>query len=64
MLAGDPFKPGLFSVRLKIPEGGKVAAHSHPTDEHITVLQGTFAAGMGASSTNRLCVIFRSALTS
>ena len=47
VLSGDPFKPGLFSVRLKIPEGGKVAAHWHPTDEHITVLQGTFAAGMG-----------------
>ncbi len=47
VLSGDPFKPGMFSVRLKIPDGGKVAAHWHPTDEHITVLQGTFAAGMG-----------------
>ena len=47
VLSGDPFKTGMFSVRLKIPDGGKVAAHWHPTDEHITVLQGTFAAGMG-----------------
>jgi len=47
VLSGDPFKTGMFSVRLRIPDGGKVAAHWHPTDEHITVLQGTFAAGMG-----------------
>lgn len=47
VLSGDPFKAGQFSVRLKIPAGGQVAAHWHPTDEHVTVLQGTFAAGMG-----------------
>jgi quercetin dioxygenase-like cupin family protein len=47
VLSGDPFKAGYFSVRLNIPDGGIVAAHWHPTDEHITVLQGTFAAGMG-----------------
>ncbi len=47
VLSGDPFKSGMFSVRLKIPAGGKFAAHWHPTDEHVTVIQGTFAAGMG-----------------
>lgn len=46
VLSGDPFKPGMFSLRLKIPDGGKVAAHWRPTDEHVTVLQGVFAAGM------------------
>lgn len=47
VLTGDPSKTGLFAIRLKIPSGGRVAAHWHPTDEHVTVLQGTFAAGMG-----------------
>ncbi len=47
VLSGDPFKPGLFAIRLKIPSGGMVAAHWHPTDERITVLEGTFAAGTG-----------------
>jgi quercetin dioxygenase-like cupin family protein len=47
VLSGDPFKLGMFTVRLKIPDGGQVAAHWHPTDEHITVLQGLLAAGMG-----------------
>ena len=47
VLSGDPSKPGMFTIRGKIPDGGKIAAHWHPTDEHITVLQGTFSAGMG-----------------
>lgn len=47
VLSGDPFKTGPFVIRLKIPADGKVAAHWHPTDENVTVLQGTFAAGMG-----------------
>jgi quercetin dioxygenase-like cupin family protein len=47
VLSGDPSKPGIFAVRIKIPDGGKIAAHWHPTDEYVTVVEGTFAAGMG-----------------
>ena len=34
-------------VRLKMPAGYKIAPHWHPTDEHVTVVSGTFALGMG-----------------
>lgn len=47
VLDGDPFKPGFFSMRLKMPDGYKVAPHWHPTDESIVVLQGTLGLGMG-----------------
>jgi len=47
VLDGDPSKPGFFVLRLKFPDGYKIAAHWHPTDENITVVQGTFRAGMG-----------------
>jgi len=47
VLSGDPGKPGLFVVRLTMPAGYKIAPHWHPTDEHVTVLAGTFALGMG-----------------
>ena len=47
VLAGDPSKEGMFTVRLKMPAGYKVMPHFHPTDEHVTVLAGTFALGMG-----------------
>lgn len=47
VVTGDPGKPGPFTIRLKMPAGYKIAAHYHPTDEHVTVLSGTFAMGMG-----------------
>src|SRR5438477_9852351 len=51
VLDGDPFKPGSFSLRLKFPDGYQIPAHWHPTDEFITVVQGTFRAGMGDALT-------------
>jgi quercetin dioxygenase-like cupin family protein len=47
VLDGDPSKAGFFTLRLKFPDGYKVPAHTHPTDENITIIQGTFLAGMG-----------------
>ena len=47
ILHGDPAKEGLFAMRLKVPAGYKVPPHWHPADEHVTVLEGTVAFGMG-----------------
>lgn len=47
VVSGDPTKPGPFVVRAKMPAGYKIAPHWHPTDEHVTVLSGTLALGMG-----------------
>ena len=47
VVSGDPGKAGPFVIRLKFPAGYKVAPHWHPTDEHVTVLTGTMALGMG-----------------
>jgi quercetin dioxygenase-like cupin family protein len=47
VLEGDPAKPGAFTMRVKLPDGYKIAPHYHPADEHVTVLQGTFVVGMG-----------------
>ena len=40
VLSGDPGKPGLFVLRIKAPAGFKVANHFHPSDEHVTLLDG------------------------
>jgi quercetin dioxygenase-like cupin family protein len=48
VLDGDPAKAGLFSLRAKLPDGYTVPPHSHPTDEHVTVISGTLTMGMGA----------------
>jgi quercetin dioxygenase-like cupin family protein len=47
VLAGDPFKGGTFVLRLKMPDGYKLAAHNHPTTEYVTVISGKFHVGMG-----------------
>lgn len=47
VLSGDPTKPGLFTIRAKFPDGWAVAPHWHPTDEHLTVVSGTFMVGVG-----------------
>lgn len=47
VLSGDPGKAGLFVVRLRMPAGYQIAPHWHPTDEHVTVISGTFSVGMG-----------------
>ena len=47
VISGDPGKAGLYVVRLDMPPGYKIAPHWHPTDEHVTVLSGSFALGMG-----------------
>src|SRR5215203_5806425 len=47
VLAGDPGKPGPFTIRLKMPSGYKVPAHQHPTAEAVTVISGEFNVGIG-----------------
>jgi ChrR-like protein with cupin domain len=47
VLSGDPSKPGPYTLRLKFSDAAHVAPHWHPDDENVTVVQGTFLAGMG-----------------
>jgi uncharacterized RmlC-like cupin family protein len=48
VLEGDPMAAtGDFTIRLKMPSGYKVAPHTHPHRENVTVLSGTLKVGMG-----------------
>jgi quercetin dioxygenase-like cupin family protein len=47
VMQGDPSKNALFTVRLDVPKGYRIAPHFHPTDEHLTIIRGTFLVGMG-----------------
>jgi quercetin dioxygenase-like cupin family protein len=47
ILAGNPDRPGQFTIRLRFPPGYAVAPHSHPADEHVTVISGQLNLGMG-----------------
>jgi hypothetical protein len=47
VIAGDPSKPEVFTLRLKFPSGFKVMPHWHPEAEHVTVLEGQWSMGSG-----------------
>lgn len=47
ILEGDPTKEGLFTMRLKVPDGYRVLPHWHPKTERLTILQGIVHLGMG-----------------
>jgi quercetin dioxygenase-like cupin family protein len=47
IMAGDPTKPGLYTIRLRMPDGYKIMPHWHPQTEYTTVLSGTLLYGAG-----------------
>jgi quercetin dioxygenase-like cupin family protein len=50
VLEGDPTAShGDYTVRLKMPNGYRIAPHWHPLRENVTVISGTFEVGMGDS---------------
>jgi quercetin dioxygenase-like cupin family protein len=46
-LFGDSSKGGSWVDRVKIPGGKRVLAHTHPQDELVTVIEGTWYLGAG-----------------
>ena len=46
-LVGDPAKPGPYTIRLRFPDGYKLAPHSHPDAREVTILSGTWLTGYG-----------------
>ena len=46
-LFGDSSRGGTWVDRVKIPAGGRVPAHTHPHDELVTVIEGTWYLGEG-----------------
>ena len=46
-LLGDSSQGGAWTDRVKIPAGKRVLAHTHPQDEPVTVIEGTWYLGEG-----------------
>jgi hypothetical protein len=47
ILEGDPAKDGIFTMRLLLPDGYRVAPHWHPKVERLTIISGTVNLGTG-----------------
>ena len=51
VLEGDTKQPGIFTIRLKVPAGSKLAAHTHPRNERVTVLSGKVVVDLDGKET-------------
>ena len=49
VLAGDPQKEGLYTMRFRIPAGTKLLPHWHPENRTAVILSGTFYYSYGNS---------------
>lgn len=47
ILKGDPAKPGLYIMLLRVGPNTKIEAHAHPDDRVATVIAGTWYFGYG-----------------
>ena len=48
VLEGNPgATSGDYTVRLKMPDGYRIAPHWHPQRENVTIITGNFKVGMG-----------------
>ena len=47
VLEGNPSKEGMFTLRVTFPANYQVPPHWHPTEEHVTVIEGEFYMGGG-----------------
>ena len=47
VVVGNPSEPGLYTIRVKVPNGVKLMPHRHPEDRTYTVISGVFYIGLG-----------------
>ena len=47
IIVGNPKNAEAYIIRVKLAKGTKVAPHTHPNDENVTVISGTFHIGVG-----------------
>ena len=47
VVAGQPFEPGPYTIRVRVPGGVKLMPHRHSEDRIYTVISGVFYVGVG-----------------
>ena len=47
VVKGDPTKPGLYTLLLRVGPNTKIEAHAHPDERVATVISGTWYFGYG-----------------
>jgi len=47
IVVGRPAEPGMYVIRVKVPNGIKLMPHRHPENRIYTVISGVFYVGVG-----------------
>jgi quercetin dioxygenase-like cupin family protein len=47
VLEGNPAETGVFTMRIRMPDGYHISPHWHPNVERVTVVSGVFRLGSG-----------------
>jgi quercetin dioxygenase-like cupin family protein len=47
VVSGDPTRPGKSTLQVSMPNGYRFPPHSHPSNEHVEVKEGTLLVGVG-----------------
>ncbi len=47
VVVGRPSEAAPYTIRVKVPHGGKLMPHQHPEDRVYTVISGVFYIGLG-----------------
>ena len=50
VLDGNPAEEGPFTLRIKLPGDYHVPPHTHPVQEVVTIISGSFKLGMGETA--------------
>ncbi len=62
-VVGSESEPGLYALRVRLSEGGRIPPHTHPDTRYTTVLEGTLYVGFGSEADDaRLVAISAGAL--
>jgi len=50
LLKGDPTRPGLYTISIKVPPNTRIAAHTHRDDRTAVVVSGVWHFGYGPAA--------------
>jgi hypothetical protein len=58
VLQGNPGKPGLFTIRVKLPANYALPVHSHPDERTRTTISGTYYSAIGDKADSSKLIAF------
>lgn len=59
VLEGNPADEGMFTLRVRVPAGSRIDAHTHPRPERVTIISGAVGVAFGTRFDQTRLKVFR-----